>query len=291
MESAGGGLNLGSPGTGTSFSFNITNCASGFTGSVTQANPTISVYTGDRGCLAKLTSFTSDGVAYTPSATHPFTTWAVGDYTFFQDASLNLVYVVIVSTLGNPLASTDFVLYRFGTVPTHETYDPDMLTVATSGASSGTNVLGASTPITPIVLYLRKATITSITSGNLANIRLSFECIRAMIGNTCNTVDLTATSGATFVTYGFMPAFSLSAAPTLTLLNATTFSNTLTAGTNILAEGAGGLTKGGFITTTGVLQIATLDLPYITVVTKWQGSAGSTSYTYYNIKVQTTASP
>ena len=62
----------------TAYSLTIDSCASGYTTTVDENSPTVKAYKFDRDCLAKLTTFTINGITYNPDSADLFTTWQAG---------------------------------------------------------------------------------------------------------------------------------------------------------------------------------------------------------------------
>ena len=88
---------------------------SGYGALITEANTDgLEVYAFDRNCLAKLTQFSINGRTYFPTASDPFSTWHVGDVARFDEAGepgVAPLYVVILSTLSNPISDMDQIEY------------------------------------------------------------------------------------------------------------------------------------------------------------------------------------
>ena len=99
----------------TAYSLTIDSCASGYTTTVDENSPTVKAYKFDRDCLAKLTTFTINGITYNPDSADLFTTWQAGDTATFEDAldNTNKIAVSVVSTLDNPISGTEAISYAF----------------------------------------------------------------------------------------------------------------------------------------------------------------------------------
>ena len=100
----------------TAYSVTLVGCLSGYGATVTQANTDVEVYKDDRNCLAKLTGFTTGGVAY--AAANPgasdFTTWLANDTARFTNAAGTLtIGVKVASQLASPIGGTEAVVYHF----------------------------------------------------------------------------------------------------------------------------------------------------------------------------------
>ena len=102
----------------TAFTMQLEGCASGYTSSATETDPSLLAYKFDRDCLAKLASFQINGVTYVPSAADPFTTGLAGDTAVFEDstAPTNLISVKVVTQLDNPISGTEPVAYSFSQI-------------------------------------------------------------------------------------------------------------------------------------------------------------------------------
>jgi hypothetical protein len=100
----------------TAYSVTLSNCLSGYGATVNQTNADgIEAYKDDRSCLAKLTSLTTGGVAYTstnPGATD-FTTWAANDTALFASAGGATIRVKVISQLNSPISGTEAIVYNF----------------------------------------------------------------------------------------------------------------------------------------------------------------------------------
>jgi hypothetical protein len=101
----------------TAYSISMDSCASGQTGTATDASTGgLDVYLYDRGCLAKLTTFTFAANVLIPTVADPFTTWAQGDTAVFDvsggDGTLAMS-VSVVSTLADPVTGAEVVSYQF----------------------------------------------------------------------------------------------------------------------------------------------------------------------------------
>ncbi len=102
--------------TATAFSISLTDCVSGYSATVTEANTDgLEAYLFDKGCKVKLLSFTWEGRNYIPTVADPFTTWQTGDVAVFDEAGAPGTYavqMVVVSTLSDPINALDVV--KFG---------------------------------------------------------------------------------------------------------------------------------------------------------------------------------
>lgn len=90
-------------------------CISAYTATVSEANADIEVYKDDRGCVAKLTTFTVGATTYnaTNAGASDFTTWAANDTAIFASAGGDIIRVKVISQLATPIAGTEAVVYNF----------------------------------------------------------------------------------------------------------------------------------------------------------------------------------
>lgn len=287
MRPASGGLALegeDSDGLGlvsaSAFNVSLTSCSSGYTATVTQANTVLTAYINDKNCLIKLNSFTASGVAYTPSTTHPFTTWQAGDYTYFQDASSNLIYVTIVSTLSSPLLASNVIVIQFGGGPTAGATSNILTQSESSLAGNHVDSAGFSSP----TFQLKVASLNTVSGTNTASLTLTLACTTLMSASKCNNITMPAGDATYTVTYGFAPAISLTQTYTTAQLNNVTLSTT----GSVLAPGAssGGvtITNGGMVTNTGAVTVSLNGAGFVTFIQKIvQISGGAYTYNYWNI--------
>ncbi len=99
----------------TAFQLSLESCLSGYSATVTEANDGgIEAYKDDS-CTAKLTQFTYQGLDYFMTTTDPFVNWQEGETAIFDETGEpgnNEVEVYIDSTISDPLAETDVIMFR-----------------------------------------------------------------------------------------------------------------------------------------------------------------------------------
>lgn len=129
----------------TAYSVSLAGCVSGYTATVTEADVDgIEAYKDDRSCLAKLTSFTTNGVVYNNTNTNKvdFTTWVANDTALFANAGGDTIRVKVISQLPTPIAGTETVVYNFSelldgdddTIGEASVSDPHAITVQSQQA-------------------------------------------------------------------------------------------------------------------------------------------------------------
>jgi hypothetical protein len=95
------------------FTVSVEGCASGYSAVMTEVDPSIDLYFGDLGCVAKLQSFTLDGVSYVPDPLKPFTSYAQGEVARFIGTPGDVVRLVRVARqLPSPITSQSPIAYR-----------------------------------------------------------------------------------------------------------------------------------------------------------------------------------
>lgn len=251
----------------------MTNCLSGYGATVTQANTDgIEVYTYDRGCLAKLTQFTYDSKTYYPTVGDPFTTWQPGDHAIFDEAGAPGTApfaVTIVSTLQNPVAETDTVIYRFSELLAGSSRSILWASIGASGQVSG--------PHSPPSYTIRSIELTGLSGAEGGQFKLVMECTSNIgVTNECVTVNFAD------LDYKIVED-EYGGAPDSTACG-TIFSS---AGTSVtlpdhrVAPGDLGTTRGGFITAviTGPANLATHE--HLLFVIRSYGD----TYQYFNIDI------
>jgi hypothetical protein len=100
----------------TTYTISLEGCASGYTSTADEGSTALQVYKFDRGCKAKLTTFTFNGKTYIPTAGDGFTTWAANDSATFDEAGepgTFAVTVKVVSQLADPISGNETVVYQF----------------------------------------------------------------------------------------------------------------------------------------------------------------------------------
>jgi hypothetical protein len=108
----------------TTFSIDLTGCASTHSATVTQTKAYLEVYEFDRNCLAKLTEFSLNGKTYTPKTGATFDTWLAGDVATFEVASASPadeLTVTVISTIANPVVAAGEIHYQFSEVTQGDT--------------------------------------------------------------------------------------------------------------------------------------------------------------------------
>ena len=267
----------------TDYDMTVDGCASGLTTTANELTPSLEVYKFDRGCLAKLTAFTSGGITYVPSSGDPFTTWLAGDTATFEDQSdpTTTIAVKVDSQLEDPIAGTETVAYSFSEI---EAGADENIASSVVGQSQTLSVSGQVAP--DFNIATNGVNFVGITATGAGEFEFKFECASAQTGTgltaDCAGVtmsDLTYklvedTFGGTLTT---AEAAALFPAGESSLLAAEVYD----AGTN-------GLTNGGFTTKLGtgsalVGPDAMHDNPNMILILQ----AADTSYKYFNIDVST----
>jgi hypothetical protein len=79
----------------------------------------ITIYKGDRNCLAKLTSLTIGSRTYSSTNAEAvnFTTWRANDSAIFASGGGSRIAVNVLSQLGGPISGTEIVVYSFSELP------------------------------------------------------------------------------------------------------------------------------------------------------------------------------
>lgn len=234
----------------SAFSLTIEGCASGYTATLTESDTSYEIYQQDLNCLAKLTSFDSDGQTFTPKTGSEFTTWAVGEKAVFISGDLSTELSVQVSSqLSSPALVTDEIEYR--------------ITEILTGAS-GFNILrhswGASGIVgdSPPLFQLSKSEMID-PNGPSGSARYVFtlECTSAL----ANTGDpaLVSCAGVQLANleyvlvadvYDSQPCQDSTIATCESLVSSNTPRAVDTATADYIAPGTSGLTNGGFQTKT-----------------------------------------
>jgi hypothetical protein len=263
----------------TSYNMSLTGCASGLTiANITQANPSVSVYKFDRGCLIKLNSFVMNGFTYVPSAGDPFASWLANDVATFEVAGspTNNYTVVVTSQLANPISGTENVAYSF----TQITKGTDeSIAKSVVGDSHALSVGGDEAP----AISIAGVTYSGMTTAGAGQFVFKLGCDTAVTGVSpallCSTNTLTSMQYRLVQdTYGSILTAAQAAA--LFPTGATTV-----AAANLLPLVAGTF-NGGFNTITVNGPNAMHTNPNMLLVVK----AGS-SYKYFNIDVSTLTYP
>ena len=227
----------------TAFSIELTDCLSGYTTTVTETNVDgLEIYNYDRECKAKLTQFSVNGRTYIPTVGDPFTTWQSGDSAVFDEVGEPGNFplkMVVLSTLGDPVNSSDKITYGWATIAEGSTNEILWSTIGASGDVQHLTNL-------PPSFSIRSIEFLGLTAGEGGLFRLVLECtVTIGITNICNLVDLAELdyklvedtySGSIDKTAGDA-IFSTPGVP-------------VTLPSERVAPGDSGTTKGGFITVT-----------------------------------------
>lgn len=172
----------------TAFTIELTSCLSGYTTTVTEANSDgLEIYNYDRQCKAKLTQFSANGRTYVPTIGDPFTTWQPGDSAIFDEVGEpgNVpIKMVVLSTLGDPVTSSDTVKYGWATIAEASTNAILWSTVGVSGEVQHLTNL-------PPSFSIRSIEFLGLTPGEGGQYRLVLECTGTIgITNVCSLVDM-----------------------------------------------------------------------------------------------------
>lgn len=223
----------------TAFSISLDSCQSGYTSTANQGSTNLQVYTHDRGCLAKLTTFTYDGIAYTPKTGSTFSTWLAGDTAVFENTGQGVELTVrVVSQLSNQVIPADSVSYEFYDIDEGTTQSLLDVTIGTDGT------LGAGTPPS-FSVYSIELTSTDAATGAFDFV-IILECTAAISGNSCQGVDM-ANIDYRLVQDTYSSAPSLVEAAALFPTGETSVDT----GADVITAGTGGVTNGGFTTKSG----------------------------------------
>ncbi len=278
------GVNLSTPSTSvvTNFSMTIMGCLSGFTTTIDENTAIVNFPTSDTSCLVKLTSFTTDmGITYTPSATHPFTTWQIGDYNIFNGTDSTSVYVAVVDTVSSPIVSGDVVQYEFATYNVTVASPVHILGASVSVAGGTIAFTGTSQGQ---VLRIFGVGITAISTSNLATLAVELSCNVVVSGTTCSSIPLpTGTSAPYTISYGFLNAAPANLQTTYTYAVINAAASTALTGTAVAANG------GTPVMPNGGVSLSTFTKTPGSLVTIFQKIVNSTNitYNYWNILIPT----
>jgi hypothetical protein len=267
----GGGFSLVAA---TAYDISLDSCASGYTSTANEASSALEAYKFDRGCKAKLTSFEVGGFTLIPTAGDPFTTWVAGDTATFDEAGepgTNAVLVRVVSTLADPIAGTEAIVYEFSEID--QGADEGILE-ATVGDSHSMTV--ASQP--PPSFTIHSVLFVGVTAGGAGQFEFILECTSSIgVTDDCEGVDMAD------ITYKLVED---TYAGTLDLADANAL---FPAGETAVAMPADREAPGG-TTVNGGFATVTLDGP-VTLVGKpnmiFIMQAADTSYQYFNVDVAT----
>lgn len=222
-------------------------CASGSTPTSSMNTPSVNLFSGDRGCSAKLTTITINGQQFTPKFNGDFTTTSVGSIaTFLGTDGTSTLQITITKQLSSPLLSTDTAAFIYQWLP------------------SAGNIITSGTAAT--ILPISVGTSGSTQSGGAANFNLYSETLAGTVpaqntlqytitvacttaigtNNKCNGTAMTNYSYALVENKWGSSAPCASKANCDSQFNTTTFT-TVTTGNQLAASGA---YKGGFNTAT-----------------------------------------
>jgi len=268
------------------FVVEITACSSGFTYTVTSTTAakvgTVNLYKGDTDCLAGLSSFSWDGVAYTKSGGGTLTTGSA----IFQNAGNTkqmqaTVYIALDIDAIDAASKAHFVI---GEIIKGSNYE-----VPVASYSEPTDILG--TLLEAPNLTIVGATLVSVATGTgVPTFTIAFKCAGAVVGNTCATPVGVAQD---------MTQMSVS----LVWDNPATYNGSLTytqaetivtaAKTNIIVGMLGAVTGGSGATVTGVVGEGPLDdkRNMLVVVRYFDTTTSGSSYRYFNMDLAVAMNP
>lgn len=187
-----GGLSL--TGSVNDYIIELTGCNSGYNVSNDpSATATIAgggvmnVYKFDQNCLAKLVSFSLDGVTFTNNIADGATDWDVlaggVGVAEFASASGDLLPVKINAQLSNPVLDTDTVSFEFNEI---DGGLDETLTHATTGNGILSSVTGKSAPS----FTINSVTMTGMSAAGEGQFSFKLECTEALVGDVCVDVDM-----------------------------------------------------------------------------------------------------
>lgn len=162
----------------TTFSIDLTGCASTHSATVTQTKAYLEVYEFDRNCLAKLTEFSLNGKTYTPKAGATFDTWLAGDLATFEVASANPadeLTVTVISTIANPVVAAGEIHYQFSEVMQGDT---ETLGEAVVRESASLVVNGQAAPN----FSINQVQLVDITADGNGEFRIQLKCNNTVTG-------------------------------------------------------------------------------------------------------------
>lgn len=207
----------------SSFSMQLAGCASGATASASEATPTFSIYKNDTNCLAKLSSLSVNGIAYSAAnaGATAFATFAKDESTVFTDSTgANKITVTVKNQLSSPVLVTDTISYSFAII---QTGDAKPISNDSLGESHSIAVAGDLVP----TYKIDKINFLGLNANGGGRFSFQLECLVAIKSSgsspSCANVAFTDTS------YVLVKDTS-SGAPTATQLAA------LFPGTSVLAS-------------------------------------------------------
>lgn len=182
LQSASGGFQLTQP-TSDEYIINITNCASGYTTTVTStaAAPITSVplYTGDGGCDAELEEFAWDGITYTKSGGGTL----VSGSALFTDGGTNKLYVTVATALDATIGPSSEALFVISESKAGEDY-------AISGYSTSAPLTITAVEAPELEIPAGGITLASIDADNgVATFTVNLQCrnILSPSASSCQT--------------------------------------------------------------------------------------------------------
>lgn len=184
LDNASSGFSLAAA---SAYTVSLDGCATGYTSTADESSTALQAYKFDRGCKAKLTTATIGGLVMIPTAGDPFTTWVAGDTAIFDEVGepgTNAVLVRVVSTLADPVAGTEAVVYEFSEIILGA--DEGILAATVSDAHSMTV---ASQP--PPSFTIDAVAFVGVTAGGAGQFELTLECTSSIgVSDDCEGVDM-----------------------------------------------------------------------------------------------------
>lgn len=174
-------LNLTDPDGSSRYVVELANCNSGLSTNHGGLN-TVVVYVEDEGCIAKLVSFSLNGLTYSAriAGATDFKSWEPGQTAVFKSTTTNdLINVKVEQQLSSPTSASDQVKYSYVVHATLDTPDTSALTV---GSSQSLWVAGQDAPNFKIITG--DANFTKNGSNYVFNITLSCKTGQMIVGGT-----------------------------------------------------------------------------------------------------------
>lgn len=269
----------------TSFTMSLEGCASGYSSTAHETDPSLKVYKFDQNCLAKLTAFSFGGVNWVPSATAPFTTWLANDTAKFADSTnaLNQILVKVASQLDNPVSGTEPVTYKFSEIRTGSDTNIPQTVVGDSHIMS---VNGQAAPS----FTVKSVGFLSMTTAGAGQFQFTMECTDPLTGSgiavACKDVKFIDLKYKLVEdTFGGV----LTHAQAAGLFSSG--SDSVAIPGDVVNPGQNGTINGGFVTKAGAQALTGPNQmhshPNMLLVLE----ASGTSYIYYNVDVATLTQP
>ena len=177
----------------SAFTLSLAGCASGLTGTATEATPSFKVYKADTSCFAKLTSLTVAGQNYAlsnPSAVAFSSNAADATATFTDSTGTRKINVIIVNQLSSPLLASDTIRYSFS-----------IIQADASGAVADSDLAeGHSIAVSGDVLpnyKIDKINFQGLNASGGGRFTFQTECLEAVVAGatpSCSTLLFTNTS-------------------------------------------------------------------------------------------------